>query len=530
MPTIQAAGRLVTASAEDRILEYDILPFGEEGATNVGGLTASAGTVELPADPAEIKLNLEHSYRSPVATAASITELPDRIRARFRVAATTAGDDLLVEAADGLRTGASVELADAVIRAGRLIRSRLVGVAAVVRPAFPTARLVTAADAGDLDEDDQDDAETDVDEDQDDAETGDVETDDAPASPPQEDSMPMPQPATAPAEITAGRTTSPTSRREPVTARQVSELLAAAHSTKRPELIKALGAPEIAGDGEIFAALTSIKHDGTGAPGNNQRQPGWLGHIWQGKRYTRKYVSLLRQVPLTAYELKGWKFGTKPGGDTWTGNKTAVPSGTITTTPHTFTASKWAGAHDHAREYVDFPNPDYWDAYWAAMADDYALDSDTAGLTTLTTGATAVEVEAADIPTDRPEGLVKIVDGVLATLDYGTASYAVMAADLWRDFVLTPTDGALEFLTASTGLESGSFEGFRIVPSSDMTAGSVLVGTREAADFRELPGVPLRVEGLDMVNGGIDTGLFGYHMTKIDEPLGLALVTTAPAA
>ena len=58
-----------------------------------------------------------------------------------------------------------------------------------------------------------------------------------------------------------------------------------------------------------------------------------------------------------------------------------------------------------------------------------------------------------------------------------------------------------------------------------MTAGKVLVGAKEAATSHELAGVPIRVEGLDMVRGGVQPGVFGYAATVVHNAAALALVS-----
>src|SRR5690606_16296937 len=89
----------------------------------------------------------------PVGRAVSITEDEDGLTATFRIARTSAGDDLLAEAEEGLRASVSVEIDSPVIRAGRLVSELLTAAGAVVRPAFPSALLV-AEDFGDLEEED----------------------------------------------------------------------------------------------------------------------------------------------------------------------------------------------------------------------------------------------------------------------------------------------------------------------------------------------------------------------------------------
>jgi len=188
---------MLTANLEDRTISGLALPFGETGRTNLGRVIASAGSVTVPEDVSTITLNLEHSRTAPVGRATAVEETPEGLVATFRVARTRAGDDLLAEVEEGLRAGLSVELDAPVIRAGRLLSGALSAVAAVVSPAFPSA-LLTAADAGDV-EDDED-------------ETTDGET--------VPEAAPMLRPPTRRPPRTEPRPTRPTPRRSPPWARR----------------------------------------------------------------------------------------------------------------------------------------------------------------------------------------------------------------------------------------------------------------------------------------------------------------------
>ena len=112
MTTIQAAGALLTADTDTRVLRYRLLPYGEQGRTNVGLVTASRGSLTLPEDPATMHLNLEHDRKRPVGRAVTLVEEDTGLTAAFAIANTTAGNDLLLEAAGGLRPGVSVEIED----------------------------------------------------------------------------------------------------------------------------------------------------------------------------------------------------------------------------------------------------------------------------------------------------------------------------------------------------------------------------------------------------------------------------------
>jgi hypothetical protein len=305
------------------------------------------------------------------------------------------------------------------------------------------------------------------------------------------------------------------------TAADFGKLMAAYHTTHDRDLLAAIMEVSEGAD-ELFAALTDIKWDGTGGLSQTITQPQWLGNVWNNKKYQRKIIPLLSSDTLTSLTLKGWKWGTKPVVAAWSGNKSAVPSGTVTADAVNGTATRYAGAHDIAREFRDFGSAEFWEAYISAMTESYAEVTDLAAGAALLAAAT--DVEPGTVPTDVPDALVYIVDGVLSMLDIASPSWALVAPDLWRELVLTPVDGGLNYLSSALSMEEGALENFRILPWTGLDAGSVLVGDRAAATFLELPGSPIRVSAENIANGGIDEGFVGYAGTVINEPLGLALV------
>ncbi len=107
-------------------------------------------------------------------------------------------------------------------------------------------------------------------------------------------------------------------------------------------------------------------------------------------------------------------------------------------------------------------------------------------------------------------------------------AWAIVGTGLWKGLLRTRSDDALAYLTAALGLDEGSLEGFRIVPSSVATmVGKVLVGTKTSATVFELPGSPVRVDTVSIANGSAERGVFGYHAELANDPLGLALVAPA---
>lgn len=528
--------RLEATSPERRTVTGRILPFGEPGQTSAGAVTVTAGAVTLPADPADCSLNLEHDYRAPIGYATNFETRKDGIWATFQIIETTAGNDYLAEAAAGLRRGLSVEIDSPAITAGRLTAGQLTAVAAVVRPAYPSAGVTKLAAAITADpgaeirtEEYTATTETIINPDG----TGESTTEititetieDQEDKDPQEDEekdTPMTETIAAARPAGLHKTkTAPVEKNFKDTIR----LMARAYNTRDTGLLADLG-QTMAQASQLFAALTDVPFDSAGAAGGVMTQPAWINELWQIRGYERKIIPLISAGDLTAMKMVGWRWKTKPTMGPWAGNKAAVPSSTAETEAIEKTAMRLAGAHDIAREYRDFDMPDFWEGYFKAMAESYALQSDQACLAELITEAT--EVTPGSTPTGVPEALVNIVDCALSFMDTATPSFAIVATNLWRDLMLTPRDHTVEYLSSSLGLEEGQLAGFKIIPASQMPVGSTLVGAKAAATAYELPGSPIRVEGLDIARGGIDIGLFGYLCTMVHDNRALAFVGTKP--
>lgn len=527
--TASAAKRHILRLATDglvcdrdaRTLSGLLLPFGEQGRTNLGLVTASAGTLALAE---RVVGNLEHDSGRPVAVMVASEETDDGLHATFRVSRTTAGDDLLTEAEDGLRTGLSVEVEDPIIRAGALRGGTITGAAFTTDPAFPSARLAASDVGEDPEPEAEEDPEPEGTEDPEDADT-DLEADalditrdttvgdliDALAA------DPAAEPAPTPTEGQASM------RRKP------NGLAAAAAGHKGKtiktvrEFVSELTAAVRTGDTQLLAALQDITQTGVGG---DVSQAQFLGELWSGRRYQRRFVPLMAHADLTSYKVEGWRWVTKPEVSDYSGDKSAVPSNVVDTEPAEATAARLAGAHDLDRKFVDFGDEAFLTSYLEAMRESYAVKSDLKAEAFMAANATAVV--PGTVPTGANSAAVGIVDAALSMVDVGAPSFAILGAGAWRQLLLTQRDDVLEFLSMSLGLEEGSLDGFRLVPgSSDFAPDDILVGIQGASTFYELPGSPIRVDALDIVKGGADIGLFGYYATMLNDERGLALAQSA---
>ena len=145
---------ITAADSNSRTITGRIVTFEETGNASIGKVQFAKGSIE----PTAVLLNLEHDRTRRIGKTLSIESSDAGIDATFKIANTTAGTDALVEAAEGLRDGFSVEvyfdeydtLKDGTVR---ILKGELTGVALTSEPAIRSARVAeVAATEGDENE------------------------------------------------------------------------------------------------------------------------------------------------------------------------------------------------------------------------------------------------------------------------------------------------------------------------------------------------------------------------------------------
>jgi HK97 family phage prohead protease len=141
---------ITAADAKTRTIYGQIVPFGAVGSTSLGPVIFEAGSLHIGEN---VKVLLEHDGRRPVGKLVSHSANPAGIMGEMKISQTTAGSDVLVEAADGLRDGISVgaNIIEHTIKDGQIIVSsaELVEVSLVTSPAFDAARVTKVAASAD---------------------------------------------------------------------------------------------------------------------------------------------------------------------------------------------------------------------------------------------------------------------------------------------------------------------------------------------------------------------------------------------
>lgn len=494
--TVTTPDPTVEATRDDRVIRGLALPYGEVGRTSAGPVIVQAGSVSVPADLRRVKLFREHGRTDPVGYATAAQESPAGLSMVFHAANTADGDRALVEASEGVRDALSVELDDVDIApSGEILSATLTAVALTSVPAFSAARVVaeyTPDDKTEVEDEPTPEPEPEP-ENEPDAGSGDEEEENV-----SDDLNPV-----APVAATRPRGMS-------------------LDAAMRHVVGVAGRSPDA---NALNAALSDIVPGSDTSDGAFIR-PQWVDELWTASANARPYYDSVSKATLTGMTVHGWKWGTKPVVDAYAGNKTEIPSGPVTFGPDSADAVRHAGGWDVDRVFVDLGDGGILTAILQAAALDYAAKQEAYVRTQLLAEATDAATAAGGTVMD---GLVALA-GALGAVG-AAPSFVAVASDLWGEFVNLSTSSAPWWLTGSVDLASGtsSAGGTRFWNDPGLTPGHILGGDRRAATFYEPSGNPFRVQAVNIPNGGVDIGIFGYCAVLVNDPRAVVDVTVTPA-
>lgn len=545
-------GGTLQASQAARTMTGLVAPWGQPGATSAGKLVLTRGSLRLPAELSRVKL-VDYHQTPPqaigYATAAQDTDAG--LVMSFQLGSTAAASQALVEASEGLRDAFSVELGEFTAPNGLDVTDGLVtAVALVPVPAFADARVTSVAAAHH-------------------GKNGDT-------------AMTADTQATAPEPQAAAAATATVAVTGPVVEPPAPDAPADAPADAALSPAAAAGLVQAAmrGDSSAQAMLAGLFGAGapqpaTGQPGQPARMPealagptgravtafsradvtaalarcirgesrhpaleaalsdiintdvyevvgegSYVGQLWSAKTFTRRFVPLLRPGTLTSWQVRGWKWGVRPAGAAYAGDKADIPSNSPTVLPADTEAERWAGGHDIDIKFKHFGDTEFLDAYATAMTEDYAMDSDAiARAFILASASTPTGWDTLGAGKNVIYGAMLAGDLMSEQLDQDVEPdyYIVSRAD-FRTLIDLVDDDKPAFMSAF-GVDPEKF-----IRSSAQTTGIVTAGLKGAGTFYELGGSPIRVEALDLVRGGINEAFFGYHATLLHDARGIVKV------
>ena len=138
--------QITAADSDARTITGRIVAFNEHANASTGKVVFARGSIQ----PSDVFLNLEHDITRRIGKSIAMSVNDKEMTATFKIANTTAGNDALVEAMEGLRDGFSIELAvdDYEMQKDGTMKvknGQLVGVALVTEPAVRSARVSEVA-------------------------------------------------------------------------------------------------------------------------------------------------------------------------------------------------------------------------------------------------------------------------------------------------------------------------------------------------------------------------------------------------
>jgi hypothetical protein len=483
-----------------------VVPYGVASAPTQNGNRYRFNRPPTNADQL-VDLVREHDDDAVVGRLEAWEPAEGHLAATVRTFATTAGNDALVEASEQVRTGFSIG-ADA---AGDMVladdgvydvaewSARHIGL--VRRPSFSAATITSvAASQPDPDKEPE---KPDNDQDEDDDE--DPKPEDPDEDDDQEDEVTDTQTPAPPVEL-ARRSRRPA---DLTFAKARDELAAAVRRS-----------PDAA---FVNAALSDIIP--TDDAGAGFLQPQWLDELWTPVAARRPYIeSINRQALTTGTKVYGWRWVETPVVGPYAGNKTPIPSNKATTEPAEAPISRLAGGWDVDRIYVDLGNAGFLEAFFRAATLDY-------GLKTEAMVSTALQADATDATATDLLGALGVIAQSLSAVG-ATPGFIGVASDLWGDFLSLTADAAPWWLASSAnvslGAAEGAVSGLRFFVDPTLPAGHVLGGDRNAATYFEASPAPLRVQAVNIPNGGIDIAVFGYQAVLVNDPRAIVDVAVGP--
>lgn len=537
-----------------RLLGGLAVPFDVPGNPSIGRAIFRAGSVSVPDDPSWVKLLVEHDPTRSVGYLNEHRTLAAGLLTAFKVADGPAGDEALDAVESRTRDGLSVraEVEDwAVLQDGTIeIRaSRLREVSQVAVPAYESARVNLAASLTD-----QEGASVMAEL----ANMLDLKAS-APTPAPTPNPAPEPQPQPQPDPAPSG----PHAPQLLAGAPNGNLDLGALAAALAPHLAAAMAAPEspagppipprtVTGPGTVRAAAVAVadwqRRDGQNVmalvaalndvvPADDAGQAfigreTWLGQLWTAAVTGRPYIDGLGTTkPLTGLKAKGWRWVTKPAVADYAGNKAAIPSNAVSTEPAETNAHRVAGGWDVDRAYVDLGDADMVQALFEAATEDYRAKSNTWTGAQLRAAAAGTIVGA---PTDVVGLLVAL--GASAAGIGARISGLAIAADLFSPFAaLTVNEVPWWFGQASATLDpqtqSARVPGFSFFVDPALTSGQWTAWDDRAATYFEVgapSGTPIKVQAVNIPNGGVDLGVFGYNALLVNDDRAIWAGDTTP--
>ena len=506
---------LTAADSNARTLTGRIVTWGETGFTSAGKTIFAENSISIPKN---VKLLLEHDRTRPIGKLLSYEVTPQGIEASFKIAGTIAGDDSLLEAAEGLRDGFSVGIklnewenvdGSMVVKSSSMIETSL-----VTEPAIDSARVSEVAASEN--------------------EVSETTVSDVQPEGEQVSDTTVPEVAPAAETVEAAKSEVTVSASAPV-----------AYTTPRVNLNVTAGQYAKAqlaasrGDSDARDLIAALQF-ATVAENTGMVPPNYLKDVIGVIDSSRPFIDSIERAALPASGMK--IFTPKLGAQATVALTAEGAEFSSTDTAVTFQEDnvvKFAGAGRLDVELVDRSDPSFLDLYIRELAASYAMKTDAyaaniaAQNSAASTGSTIYKSIADGIADSfgvmrmTPNRLLVAAGGGVNDIDFSGLLGAVDSTGrpIFAAAAPTNANGLI-----SQGSTAGTVAGLSLVvdpnyTGNDAGAKYALVYPSNAMRFHESSQIQLRTAVV--ANGQLDIGLYGYAAVVNRYPTAFRYLTVA---
>ena len=491
-----------------RTISGMVVPFGPVGNTSAGPVRFEAGAFQQ-FDASKVVLNTEHDRTRPIGRGIAGSEkiTPKGISMSFKIAATNAGNDALIEAADGLRPSFSIEatadkysIKDQVMV---ITAATLTGVAHVTNPAFKDATILDVAAS----EDDPETTEAESAVEEQPAEESEME---------QENTAPAADEVTASAVVQASAPVAFTKPRSPI----VDGVSYLEHSIKAT-----------LGDDDSRQYVRAA--DDSTSTNTGLTLPQHLQEFYTNTISDRPAIAAVSRQALVS---SGMSFtipnlGTAP--TVAATSEGSAPSETgMTSTYLTGTVVKYAGMNDVSLELIDRSSPEFMAELMLQLQNAYAKATDSAVAAVLAASGTQASTQAG-----TTAGFIAYAGKESAACFASSKKKArnvVINTDWWGTLLGAVDSTGRPLFTASNAQNNpgtqavdsleGNIMGLNTyvdpyIAASGLVDDSAFIIAPETITWYEAPTTRLQVNLIE--TGQIRVGIYGYGSTVVKDATGI---------
>lgn len=500
---ITIIGRIEAADAGKRTIAGRIVTWNEIGFTSKGPTRFAPGSITASES---VVLRLEHDKARPIGRALDLTAHDEGIDGTFRVIATRAGDDALVEASEGLRSGFSV---GALIHSSRIepdgsllvTAAELDEVSLVVDPAISSAMVSSVAASNNEGEQMSD--------------------------------------STIDPEVEVEEVVEETAQVETVTASTLAPIRTSARVAKFASPADYINTYVAAARGDNSAGQRIAAANQTMGDNSALIPTPILGPVITFLNSKRPVIAASRSVGLPG---SGSSFiRPKVTAHTLVGKQAKefdpLASQTMKVTPINVTKSTYGGTLSISFQDRDWTEPQILDLVVTDLASGYGVQTDAAACATLTAGATATQALSATATAAETVGAIAAASATIGKSIYEMPDTIFVSYDKWAFLAgLCDTTGRPAFPymnpmnAAGSGGSATSMEmnvlGLRVVADANLPTGTMIVGRSDLLETYETVGGQVSIVSPTTLSFSL--AYYGYFASTVVEPTGF--VTLKPSA